>query len=476
MQIRRHAQIAFLTTVSAMLAASFSWAQQMPTPSPLAPQTEKPAAPASVAPPQLTAAEVEEQQKLAIESYEAGEYLKFVQSTMRLRNARPYEPQYMIGMVVGGALLGRPKTAYSYMHKMQQQGLAYDFNQTADTESIRSTEVYEYLNSLLIKASEPSGVAETAFDLPRAEYYPEALAWDASAGRFLIGTLKGGTILAVSPEGKVSELLKSTPENGLRAIYGLAVDAERKRLWVSSTATPAFGKLAEGEMGKTALLEFDLESLALLNRFEPPVDQSPHFLGTVELTPEGDVFALDRAVPVVFVKPEAGNSLSMFMGIQQLTGLRDLALSENGKLMYLADAALGVLVVNLDQNTVNTLAGPESLNLGGISGIDYARGSLFVVQNGIAPQRLMRLDLDATGSNVVNIIPLSSALEQYDLPSFARVQGDDVFYFAGSNLQGEKESKFTPLVLRTPVEPEEGAQTPEQRLIEEMNLKGMKQP
>jgi len=474
MQIRRHAQIAFVTTVLALLAGPFSWAQQSP-PSPLAPQTEKPATPTPAAPPQLTPAEVEEQQKLAIESYEAGEYLKFVQSTMRLRNARPYEPQYMIGMVIGGALLGRPKTAYSYMHKMQQQGLAYDFNQTADTESIRGTEVYEYLNSLLIKASEPSGVGVTVFELPKSEYYPEALAWDASAGRFLIGTLKGGTILAVSPEGKVSELIKSTPENGLRAIYGLAVDAERKRLWVSSTATPAFGKLAEGELGQTALLEFDLESLALLNRFEPPADQSPHFLGSIELTPEGDVFVLDRAMPVVFVKPEAGNSLSMFMGVQQLTGLRDLALSEDGKLLYLADAELGILAVNLDQNSVNTLAGPESLNLGGISGIDYARGSLFVVQAGIAPQRLMRLDLDATGSNVINIIPLSSALEQFDLPSFPRVQGDDVFYFAGSNAHDEKPGRFNSLVLRTPVEPPEGSKTPEQRLIEDINMKGVKQ-
>ncbi len=475
MHIRPFALIALVTLLSGLLITSVSWAQERtPTPkipTPLAPAGQKPAA---APPPQLTPAEIEEQQKLAIESYEAGEHLKFVQSTMRLRNARPYEPQYMIGMVIGGALVGRPKTAYSYMHKMQQQGLAYDFNQTADTESIRGTEVYDYLNALLVKAGEPSGIGKVAFDLPKSKAYPEAMAWDASAGRFLVGTLNDGSILAVSPDGKVSELLKSTPENGLRAIYGLAVDAERKRLWVSTTAAPAFDKLVKSELGKTALLEFDLDSLALLNRFEPPADNYPHFLGSLEVTPQGDVFVLDRALPMVFVKPDAGNSLSVFMGNDQLTGLRDLALSEDGKMLYLADAALGVLVVNLDKNAATMLAGPETLNLGGISGIDYARGSLYLLQNGIAPQRLLRLDLDATGNNVINIIPLASSLEQYQLPSFNRVQGDDVYYFAGSNLQGVKADKFTPLIMRTPVEPLEGAMTPEQRLIEELNLKGKK--
>jgi hypothetical protein len=448
--------------------------QQQPAsrPTPLAPAGQKPA---PQPPKQLTPAEIEEQQKLAITSYEAGEYLKFVQATMRLRNARPYEPQYMIGMVVGGALVNRPKTSYTYMHMMQQQGLSYDFNTTDDTESIRGTEVYDYLNKLLVKAAEPTGVGETAFELPKSAAYPEALAWDAGSSRFLVGTLEGGKVLAISPEGKVTELLESGKDNGLRAIHGLAVDAERKRLWVSTTATPAFGDLEEGELGRTALLEFDLDSLELLNRFEPPADQYPHFLGSIGLTPGGDVFVMDRAVPMVFIKPQAGNSLSLFMGNFQLSGLRDMTISDDGNWLFLADAALGIMVVDLNKNAANMLAGPESLNLGGISGLDFARGSLYMLQSGIKPQRLMRLDLDATGMNVVNVVPLASGLQSYAEPSFGRVQGAEVFYFAGSNLSGMGDGKFTPLVLRTPVEPSEDQQTPEQRLGEEM-LKQGKQP
>ncbi|MDZ4729360.1 MAG: hypothetical protein SH820_05400 [Xanthomonadales bacterium] len=471
MQIHPFAKPVALALSLLLLAAPLSWAQEM-APTPLDPAKQKPA-PAKPTP--LTSAEVTQQQKLAIDAYEAGEYLKFVQATMRLRNARPYEPQYMVGMVVGGALVGRQKTAYSYMHIMQQQGLSYDFNQTADTESIRGSEVYDYLNNLLIKAAEPSGMGKTLFDLPKANHYPEALVWDASADRFLVGTLEGGNVLAISLDGKVSKLLSANKKNGLRAIYGLAVDAERKRLWVSTSAIAAFGKLAEAEFGKTALLEFNLETLELLNRFEPPADQFPHLLGSLGLTPNGDVFVLDRALPQLFVKPAESDTLQLYMQNFELTGLRDLTLSDDGKRLYLADAALGIMVVDLELNAGGMLAGPETLNLGGISGIDYADGRLYVLQNGIAPQRLQRLDLDENRTAAVNILPLASSLEPFDFPSFARVRGEDVYYFAGSNLQGERADKFMPVIMSTPTEPLEGELTPEQRYIEEMNLKGVKE-
>ncbi len=473
MQIRSFTKPHVLALLLALLVTSFSWAQETAATPPEPAQQQAPQQAPQSKPKPLTIAEVAEQQKLAIEAYEAGEYLRFVQATMRLRNARPYEPQYLIGMVVGGALVGRPKTAYSYMHMMQQQGLSYDFNQTADTESIRGTEVYDYLNNVLIKAGEPSGMGKILFDLPEAKNYPETLVWDASANRFLVGTLEGGNILAISLDGKVSKLLSSNQDNGLRAIYGLAVDAERQRLWIATAATPAFGELVEGELGQTALLEFDLQKLELLNRFELPVDQFPHLLGSIALTPAGDVFVLDRAVPQLFIKPAKSDSLQLYMQNFELTGLRDLTISEDGKLLYLADAALGILVVDLEQGAGGMLAVPGNLNVGGISGLDYANGKLFVMQNGIVPQRLQRLDLDGNGTAVTHFVPLASALEPFDFPSFVRVQGEDAYYFAGSNLQGEHEGKIKPVIMSTPTEPSADELTPEQRQIKEMNLKGV---
>src|SRR5690606_25284286 len=94
----------------------------------------------------------------------------------------------------------------------------------------------------------------------------------------------------------------------------------------------------------------DLDKLELLNRFELPADQLPHLLGSIALTPAGDVFVLDRAVPQLFVKTTDSDSLQLYMQNFELTGLRDLTISDDGKRLYLADAALGILVVEPEKS------------------------------------------------------------------------------------------------------------------------------
>src|SRR5690606_26295553 len=118
-----------------------------------------------------------------------------------------------------------------------------------------------------------------------------------------------------------------------------------------------------------------------------------------------------RAVPQLFIKPAGSGALQLYMQNFELTGLRDLALSDDGKWLYLADAAMGIMVIDLEQSAGGMLAGPATLNVGGISGLDYANGKLYVMQNGIVPQRLQRLDLDENRTAVTTIVPLASALE-----------------------------------------------------------------
>ena len=257
--------------------------------------------------------DLESLQALAVKSYEDGDYMRFVQTTIKLRKLRPQEPLYMVGMVVGGALIGRQNTAYNYMHIMQQQGLSYDFNSTEDTKSIRATEVYEYLNDLLIKAGEPMGTGTVAFGLSEARTHPETITWDESRESFLVGTIETGAILSVSPTGETRELIRSNDENGLLAIIGLAVDVSKGRLWVSTAGVPGFAQILPTDLGRGALFEFDLDSLEILNRYYIPIDGLPHVPGAIATTPNGDVYLVDRAYPMVFRKLAEEKQLQPFL-------------------------------------------------------------------------------------------------------------------------------------------------------------------
>ncbi|MSQ97832.1 MAG: hypothetical protein EXR85_00815 [Xanthomonadales bacterium] len=399
--------------------------------------------------------------EMAVASHQEKEWLRFLQATIKLRALRPYEPLYMEWMVFGAAQLGKMPTAYNYMHVMQQQGLSFDFNSSEDTVKIRKTEVYDYLNDLMIKAGEPMGEGKVAFTLPETTMHPESIAWDDSRGAFLVGTLDTGVVFAVTPNGKSKKLLRASKKNGILAITGLVVDAARNRLWLSSAGVPVFIGLPPADLGRAALLEFDLKTLKLLNRFDFPVDALPHVPGRIGITPQGNIYIIDRAVPMVFRKMADGSRVEPFMAKSDMTGFKDMALSDTGTKIYIADAALGIVVVDIEAKTSTMLGVPETLNVGGISGLMHSEDSLLMLQNGITPQRLMRLTLAPNGLDVATVTPLAIALEEFDSPAFGVVNTGAIYYFAEGNkgdVNGTSAGTTvvkTPMVLSEPVAPVE---------------------
>ncbi|MCJ7814959.1 MAG: hypothetical protein MUP31_02810, partial [Xanthomonadales bacterium] len=165
-------------------------------------------------------ATLEEQSRVA---FEAGKWVPWYSANMKLSQLLPFETKYLVNVVRACGLIDRKSTAYNYMYQLQQQGFTYDFDSTDDTLKIRDTEAYKYINKMLIDAGKPSGEGIVAFTLPGNPADYSALAWDDSRGRFLVGTMREGALIAVSSEGETTELLRANDENGFWSITGLSV-------------------------------------------------------------------------------------------------------------------------------------------------------------------------------------------------------------------------------------------------------------
>jgi len=403
-----------IVTLTALLLALPLQAQQQPASNQVSP---KPAQPESRTFPKTEIAEsVAELEENSRQAYADGKYVRYYVANMKLHELRPYEPSYMENIVAACALVNRPKTAFHYLLKMQRQGLAMDLSKNPDTESIRHNEVWTYLNDLMIEAGVASGEGEVVFTLPAEFSRPVAISWDESRGQFLVGTESNGAVVAVSQDGSTQVLIKANDENGLWAIRGLHADSKNNRLWVSSAAVPAFSAYHATDKGRGALFEFDLKTLELKGRFNLPVDGQYHDLGPMAVAPD------------------------------------------HGKL-YGADSDMGILVVDPVQQRHTMLTGPEDLNLGAISGLFYSQGKLLMLQNNIQPQRIMGLELDASGTKIVSVTPVAIALEEFDRPAFGTIMGDDVYYFANP---GENQAVK---VLKTPVNPGDSIESAEMRNI-----------
>jgi len=410
----------------------------------------------------------------ANEAYAVKDYLTFRKAMEQLNEKRPYNGGYMYQLVIAHALLDEKTPAYDVMLRMQRQGLAYDFSKVESTMNIRNTEVFDYVNDLMVMAAEPMGESEPVFTLPEDVLMPETITWDESRQKFLVGTMVTGSILAVGKDGQVTELLRANDENRMWAVFDILVDEKHKRLWVTSAANPGFSGFDPVDKGRSALYEYNLETLELVRRYPVPVDGRPHSLGSMVLSPNGDIYIADRVLPIIFSKPANEQKLKAVAASMEMVSLRGIAMRPDGHIIYVADRELGILIIDIEAGRTGKLAVPDTMNLGGIEDLHLWNNHLVIIQNGNKPQRVMRLELDSSGTQVTAVRPLAIAQPEFDFPSYGTVVDDDFFFFANSQWGNSKNDLKPVTVLRTSLSSSGDLEPPDMRLFLKQREEKMK--
>lgn len=381
---------------------------------------------------------VPELRRMVNDAYSQEDYTALKDALLALREIRPYNSEYMFQLVLAHALLNDKSAAYDTMLKMQRQGLSYDFDKAPEAENIRNTDVYKHINDLMVHAGEPLGEADVVAQIDANISLPDSLVWDPSRESFLVGSIADGLILQMGADGDRKELVRADDNNGLWGIYGLAVDAERNRLYASSASNPQFKGAKAVNQGRSVVIEFQLDTLEILKRYPVPADGRPHILDKMAVGPAGEVYVADALLPMVYLLDPGKPTLRPFFSMSYLVSLRDVDISSDGKKLYIADHEMGVTVINLESGRSRVLRTPDNLNMGGIEGLQVWENSLVMVQSGIRPQRIMRLDLGPEGDNVTAVAPVAVGLEIFDSPKNGATVADE-FYFLANSQWGKEE-------------------------------------
>jgi hypothetical protein len=361
---------------------------------------------------------------------------EWVTATERLHQLRPYNQDFMRHLVIGYSRQNRLSQAFSMMLTMQQQGLAEDWSAYEELEPLRQHRLYDHLVNIMREAGEPFGRFEPFAELPVDLAMPEALALDSATDRLFVGSLRDGSIRARAADGEWSIFAQPDSVEHLMAVFGLAVDSERGHLWVATGNVPQFTGFSAEASVPTALLKLDLTSGERLATHVIADSAMPHLLGAVVVAADGTVYASDTRNPLLFrLQPDA-EELELLFGGPNLSSFRGLALSGDGRLLYVADYEQGIFVVATDGAQLAwQLAAPETLNLGGIDGLYWWQQHLVAIQNGISPQRVLRLELGPDGLGVTAVAPVLAALEVFDTPTFGVMNGSQLLLFSGSHWQ-----------------------------------------
>ncbi|AKS40778.1 SMP-30/gluconolactonase/LRE family protein [Wenzhouxiangella marina] len=367
-------------------------------------------------------------------AFDDQDYEDWAQATERLHALRPYNQDFMTHLVRAYAHQERFSEAYNMMLMMQQQGLAADWSQFEELEPMHEHRLYQHLSQLMNDAFQPFGEAREVDTLDQIEM-PEALAHDPASGRLFIGGIRDGQILVSDGDGGDWQVFAGPDSNDeLMAVLDLEVDSERGHLWVATAALTQFRGFREADQGRTALLKLDLETGEQLSSHRLIPDRMPHVFGSLAVAADGTVFAADTATPGIYRLSPGERHPQPFFGHPNFSSMRGIALSGDGSKLYLADYEVGIFVVDTaDASRAWKLATPENLNEGGIDGLYWWDGFLVAIQNGINPERILRLKLGDDGLGVIEVAPLAASLPEFDTPTYGVMVGNELVFLANSH-------------------------------------------
>ncbi len=375
--------------------------------------------------------------EIARRAYHAKDYPVYEKVMTKLSILRPYQGQFRYRLAEALALQDKKSEAYNTLIQLTQQGLSFSMDGDDDFELIKGYEAYYYIQDSFNQAGKPQGRAQQYFSMGSADLMAESFAYDPVGDRFLIGSVRHRNISQVGESGKLEPYIDGRDATELLGVFALAIDAERKVLWVADAGTPHADGIAPSDYGKTGLVKYDLESGSLLQRYTFPVSQTGGRAGLVShltVGVDGTVYASDSVNRALYsLKPDAEAPAVLLMS-PKFTSLRGVASHPAGDILYFADFELGLFAVSLKDNKVTQIK-QGSTNLGGIDGIYWYEDSLIIIQNDINPQRVVRLMLDESGTVGFHAQVLIAGFEQMESPRVGGVMKDSFILIANSQLK-----------------------------------------
>ena len=385
----------------------------------------------------LTQEQIKESRDIASLSKLAGVYnsigdtKRFAWTLRRLTELMPDSGQLRLQLAMAYAEMDDKTNAYDVLVRMQGQGFGYDVATDTRFDKIHGTKVWDYIVTNLQVNAKQFGEGKVAFELPKGDYLFESIGFDPKRKQFLVGSAREGKVYLADMNGKISEFIGPTAENGVYSVFDLAVDAAHDKLYVASAGVPYFKGFTADSFNKSGIVEFQLSTGKFVKKYTFPANYADRLPTSMTVGKDGRVYVADGERGQIFHLD--GGELKSLAENPKLTRIRGLAVSDDGRTLYFADYAMGIFGIDLAKSTPFGLGrNPEKLVLGGIVGLYYYDGCLVVIESGMVPQRVMRLKLSDDGRAVAAVMPLDVAQPAFDTPTLGAIDGEHLYLIANS--------------------------------------------
>ena len=426
MKIKRILSAFAFLFMTSILMTSAAVAQQAPA------AGRPPLDPATLTHEQIAQTQVPEALfRLATVYKQSGDNQRLEWTLLRLITLRPNSGDLKLALATNYALQGESSKTYDLLLGVQKEGFGYDLSNNPNFAKVADTKVWKYIVDGLKQNLQPFGQGKVAFTVPRGDHLYESLAIDPKRKQWLVGSVRDGTVSLLGKDGKLQEFIKPDAANGLWSVYAMAADPASDTLYVASDASVYFKGFTQADFGKAGIFKFSLSSGKPTGKYLLAPDSKPRTLSSLAVGKDGLLFAADGLRNQIYRLD--GNELKLMLENPKLSSIRGLALSGDGKTLYFADYTLGVFGVDLAAGQGFEFGYDTArLVLAGVDGLYWYDNNLIVIENGMTPQRVMRLSLSDDGRKIVKAMPLDSGNAAFALPTYGAIDGDGLYFIANS--------------------------------------------
>lgn len=379
--------------------------------------------------------------RAAVAAYQAKDYPAMLAACESALALRPDSARYLFNLASAQVLTAQPDAALATLNRLADLGISLPITRSEDLAPLQSRPEFAAIVERMTANIAPRGTVSTLHELPAVAGILEGPAWREKTGDLFLGDVHAHCVWRLSANGALT-LFAQSPE--LLGCFGLVVDETRDALWVATAALPEMSGYTTALKGRAALAELSLTTGELRRLLPVPADTREHVLGDLTLAPDGTIYLTDSAAPVIWQLAPGASALTPLCESTAFASLQGLALLNAGRTLVVADYANGLHAIDLATRAVHSLAPPPRATLLGLDGLLAHHGKLLAVQNGLAPQRLVRLTLTPAADAITALDVLAVALPGLDDLTLLTRVADRPTVIAGSGWSSFEKSPTPP--------------------------------
>lgn len=327
------------------------------------------------------------------------------------------------------ALLGYNEIALDKLKKATELGYTssarmFKIHQLNDPafNNLRNKKEFNEIIEIMRIANIPIRKSEIAFIIKDKTLETEGICYDPVERMFYLGSKN--EIIKVDQFGESIVFTKEGEKDGLAWVNGIHVDAIHRTLWACSN-----------NENSVEIFKYQLSSGKLINKYILLSDGSPHMFNDLVIHRNGDIYISNTLDGAIYTIPYSTDKLELFLKSKLFHGLNGITLSDDGRVIFVANDNLGIYKVDIETKVFARLTHNQSFNTYGIDGLYFEDNYLYAVQNALMPQ-ISRFSLNKDASHLESCKYFEKNTLNLSAPTTG-VLVDNYFYFiSANNLEG----------------------------------------